>query len=358
MSESTSTDGHRSFDTLRWTYVAACAAIGAWSVLAWLLAPGWADGSRTLGIAVAALLGVGLASARPRPRWVAGAVALIVWTVIAWGYVRWIADDAHAEMTGPFAGPNPFGALAAVAAVTALVLACTSRPWPLRTGAAVAAVVAGQALVRSGSMGALIALGCGAVVTVVATWPRRGVAGRRGAGVVVVAAVATGALALGLGVSALASSGTRHVAGTGLGVDPENHAAEHFEIWGDAVAVWRAHPVVGVGPGALPHVKRGLEDARDDVLHALAETGLVAALAWLLASACAGMAVGVVALRGSGRSSPATVALAAAAAVLVVYSVVDTTAAWPVVAAVFFSVAGSTVAAASRRPDPDLDVGT
>lgn len=344
-------DGNRRRDTLRWAYVAAIVAWGGWSALAWVLASARAGGWRASVIAVAALLGAGLASSRPRPQWVVAGVAVVVWAVVVWGYVRWAGDATATEMTGPFSASNPFGVLAAVAAVIALVPACTPGRWFVRVGAAAAAAVAGQALVRSGSMGSLIALAFGVVVVVVATWPRRGAAGRRGFGVVVVAAIAAGAIVFGLVASALVSSGSRRVAGTGLGVDPDNHVAEHFEIWAAATGVWRAHPVLGIGPGALPGVTGGIEDARSDLLNSLAETGLVAALAWLIATACAAVAVLVVVVRRGRGPSAAPAALAATTAVLVVYSTVDTTAAWPVVAVVLCAAAGSTVATATRPLD-------
>lgn len=324
---------------------------GGWTVLAWALAPGAADPWRALGLAGAAAVGVAVVLVRPDQRHVAAVVAVVTGGVVVWGYLGWVARGAAGtEMTGPFTLSNPFGAMAAVAVVLALVPACSPLPWPARGGAVLAAVVAGQALVRSGSMGSLIAVGFGVVVVVVGTWPRNAAAGRQGVAVPLVGAVALAALALGFGVTAAISSDPERAPDTGLGVDPENHVAEHFTIWAEAVSVWRGRPLTGVGPGALVEVTGDTPDARGDFLNALAETGIVAAVAWAAATACAAGAVVVVAAARRAPAAPAA-ALAATTAVLVAYSLVDTTAAWPVLAMVLCAGGASTVVAATPGPD-------
>ncbi|MBX7159973.1 MAG: O-antigen ligase family protein [Acidimicrobiia bacterium] len=340
---------------LAWVFCSGLGAWALWSLVATAAAPHGVSWARASGLAAAAAIGIGVVLVRPPTRWVVVVVAAAAGAVVAWGYAEWVTVGlAHGTMNGPFSLENPFGAIAATAAVLALVPVCDAgRPWPVRLVAAVAAAVAGQALVRSGSMGSLIAMGAGTAAVLVGAW-RRGATSTRSprassawvAGCLVIG-VAVAALGVGLVVSRLAATTPDEEPTSGLGVDTENHAAEHVEIWADAAEVWFDHPWMGAGPARLPVIVAGLEDARSDVVNALAETGVPGALAWAMAISCAAIAAVLVEAHPPGA---AAVALAAATIVLGVYSLVDTTAAWPFLAGLLWTCAGGAVAVVRARP--------
>lgn len=294
---------------------------------------------------------------RPAPRWVVGAVGTTAVAVAAGGFLAWAAGSESGTFpTGPFLNSNSLGAAAAIAVVLCVTLAGSHRPSPgagRPARAAVPAVAVGvaavcaQALLRTGSMGGLLAACTGLVAVACGTWRRGGTTGLRRF-VLLTAATAAAALALGVAGSVLSGDDTGTAAAAGIGVDPDNHAAEHFAEWYAAYRVWIRFPLLGTGPRTFPAASRaeaaadptsgvgtaGYEDARSDLFTLLAETGLVGAAAWATAFVAATWAAVRGLLHDDSPDSPvAPLAARGSLVVVVAYGLVDVTAAVPLLMA-------------------------
>jgi len=212
-----------------------------------------------------------------------------------------------ARAAGPLGNPNTLGALLALSiplAIAALI-ASTDGATRVAMGNVVVVLVLALALTfsRSAWIGALVG-----VAVVVA--PVLRAAPRRTVGVAVAAALGLAALVglAGLTEVPIATAVTSRA--TAL-ADPAGSFGTRLRIWGEAVDVVRARPLLGVGPGAFglayPEVQRGdwtggalVDKAHAEPLDVAATQGILglAAYAWTL-----GVILRVAASRGSGPAS-------------------------------------------------------
>jgi O-antigen ligase len=210
----------------------------------------------------------------------------------AGGAALWAPTAMGGRAVATFGAPVALGAYLAVTLPLALQSALDAKSgkgW--RALGAAACVLAAAALAASGARGALLAAaaGCGAVLLAGAGRARRGA-------VLAVAAAAAAALAV-----ALATRGARNQTFSD---------SRRLAIWGTALRGWADAPWLGSGPDTFlleyrthktPALARSLaaqgegepRSAHDDLLEALATTGIVGlgAWGWLQASAArAGLA--------------------------------------------------------------------
>ena len=185
------------------------------------------------------------------------------------GLVRPVGSPAR--FWAPFVNPNHFGALMVMGFPVALGAAVGRGGLGRRLASGAAALLMAGAVVASGSGAAPLVLGLQGVV--VGTWLWRPTA-------------LLGVVALPMAVPVAIRWATAH------GGDASGSIAARLEFWGTSGRAWLSQPLLGVGAGAhglaigpFRHDVRFVmwEHAHNDLLEWVVETGLVGALAWIVA---------------------------------------------------------------------------
>jgi O-antigen ligase len=253
----------------------------------------------------------------------------------------WVGGRPVLRLAGHLEGPNQLAAWLGIA--LPLVIA-TVESWPLLIAAlALGTAALALTLSRGGIAQALCAM-AGAM------WAR-GAGTRR---LVLVSAVA---ITVGLGGLALAersNDALLHVASTQSSLD-QGGTGSRAILWRAALAMGRAHPILGVGAGgfefALPHYgapPRVRTQANSLYLEALADGGIV-----LLAATLAAALVPPLVLLRCGRAAvfPFTVGIAGLA--LAAHGIVDDVTFYTKVGQLWWIAAGSGAAAAELMKASD-----
>jgi hypothetical protein len=226
--------------------------------------------------------------------------------------------------------------------------------WRSRPFCVALALLAGSALVVTGSRGAWLGVVGGAVVFLVLLWfaagrprPRLDGAARRTAVVgtvaVLVAVVIVGPVLL-----------DRLLSGD----------AGRLELWSAAASMIASSPIVGVGPGAWPGLRplTAISDANlavlatshDSVLQILVETGVVGLLAAMWLVAVIGRLGWIAATRATRRTDRTTAAIALASlAAAAIHSIVDTQFHLPAVVLLVSHLVARVELVASPPADPE-----
>jgi O-antigen ligase len=221
-------------------------------------------------------------------------------------------------------------------------LALRGRGLLVTTALGVATVTLALTLSRSGIVAALIGL------AVVALWSGARTRGRAlllGAGVLVVAFVVTAATGAGLHVMSAEQIDT----GNGLATRPQ--------LWHAALALWRTHPLLGIGAGnfELRLSDAGLYGVRthanDYYLQCLVEGGLP-----LLAAGLAASSVWIIGL--AGARSPIAIGVFAAGIAFALHQIVDDLAFYPKVGDLAWCLVGvaAALAQASTRERSSISI--
>ncbi len=250
----------------------------------------------TWAAAMLALAAGTAATARTRRRSLRLAWAVVGTAVAstALGLVQRATGAAHVYWTsrvplqpveqffGTFVNPNHAGTLLAAATPLALVMAARRDALPRALGIAAAAACVGGVLVTA-SRGAVLGGVAGVAVAIALAAPRR-----VGQGVGLAALVGAAASAV-VGWRSVAEVASRLVEGDTHRGDV---LAGRLEVWGDALQILAAAPLLGVGPGGFDAASRWAKDsarftlprhAHSEPLQLLAEAGLVGGGLWLVA---------------------------------------------------------------------------
>ena len=270
---------------------------------------------------------------------VASLVALLALAQLAFGAAQWtlIAGHTVPRIAGPLEGPNQLAAFLGLALPVLAVRALARRPsLPELAGF----VLASLALVGSISRSGIIAAAFAVVIFLIL---RREPSALRKTLVVfsfvwVVIAAAAVAGARGVGAFARLFGGNDDAYAGGLG--------NRVELWRGALALWRAHPWLGVGPGNYEvHIGELIPGvathANGYYLHVLAEQGLLGACAFLALTG------GTIAVLARGIARPLTLGVFAAVLGLTAHQLVDGIFIYPKVGVFAWALIG--IAAAKSR---------
>lgn len=203
---------------------------------------------------------------------------------------------------GPLGNPNVLGAVLAIAIPLAVGRLALATDTSARIGLANVIAVLGLALALTFSRSAWIGVVVGGAVVL---WPS---VRWRSVGVVALELAAMG-VALSVAASREVPVAVALTSRAGALADPGGSFGTRAHIWAESIEIVRAHPVLGVGPGAFglayPEVQRGdwaggalVDKAHAELLDVAATQGIVgvvtylAVLAVLLRAAFAGSARG------------------------------------------------------------------
>lgn len=192
-----------------------------------------------------------------------------------------ILGHAVPRLAGPLEGPNQLAGFLSMAVPTMLAFAVLRRPLPLERAAIVLGALACLFTFSRGGIGALI-LAC---VILLAVRYRR--AWRPAVGGVAVAAFAA-ALTLAFGIFSGALHGRIESLFDSSGVDAfHGGLGSRVDLWHGAYAMWRSHPLFGIGPGnfefAIGRIDPGVHThANGMFFQVLAEQGIAGFLALLV----------------------------------------------------------------------------
>lgn len=284
-----------------------------------------------------ALLGSGIALVA-----IVGSLAALSDLVLGSHSAVLVAGRTVPRIAGPLEGPNQLAGWLGLLLPVLFALALRGRGLLVTTALGVATVTLALTLSRSGIVAALIGL------AVVALWSGARTRGRAlllGAGVLVVAFVVTAATGAGLHVMSAEQIDT----GNGLATRPQ--------LWHAALALWRTHPLLGIGAGnfELRLSDAGLYGVRthanDYYLQCLVEGGLP-----LLAAGLAASSVWIIGL--AGARSPIAIGVFAAGIAFALHQIVDDLAFYPKVGDLAWCLVGvaAALAQASTRERSSISI--
>ncbi|HTJ28795.1 MAG TPA: O-antigen ligase family protein [Candidatus Limnocylindria bacterium] len=253
----------------------------------------------------------------------------------------WIGGRPVLRLAGHLEGPNQ---LAAWLGISLPIVVATAESWPLLIAAlTLGAAALALTLSRGGIAQALLSL-AGAI------WVRK-VGGRR---VVAVTALAAAVALGGLAFAERSEGALLHVTSTTSSLD-QGGTGSRAILWHAALAMARAHPLLGVGAGgfefALPRYgapPRVRTQANSLYLEALADGGVV-----LLAATLAAALVPPLVLLRTGRRSVVPFTIGIAGLALAAHGIIDDVTFYTKVGQLWWLVAGTGAAAAELASKSD-----
>lgn len=256
-----------------------------------------------------------------------------------------IAGHAVPRIAGPLEGPNQLAGFLGIV-IPALAAFAVRRPASLFERLAIVLGVAGCALTfsRGGFASLVIAL---ALLAIVAARPHRA-----RAAALTVATIFGGATLVAFAAFAgfeparalFAAHGDRFNGGLG----------SRSELWSAAYAMWRAHPLLGIGPGnfeiAVGRYVPGIRThANGTFFQVLAEQGLIGLAAY------ASLLVAAIGSFVRGLRSPLALGACMASVALAFHQIVDCIAIYPKVGVMWFVLLGVAAAATTYTSDDTRD---